>query len=482
MPPLLEARALSKRYHELRALADVSITFEAGEVHAVIGENGAGKSTLMGILAGFVRPDSGEVSLAGERVPAGSPLEMKRRGVEMVHQHFTLVQEFTVAENLALAAGGSGLSRLDIAELSKGALKVAAELGWHVPPHAKVGELPVGVQQRVEILKALSRDAKVVILDEPTAVLSEGEVQELLGVLRGLADRGKSVILIAHKLGEVLEVSDRISVLRHGRLVASMNASEATHQGLARLMLGRDETPAGAKQPVSASHALTVRSLSVRGSAGNLAVRDVDFEIGKGEILGFGGVDGNGQVELAECLAGIRPPAGGELLWQGRQYVPERTGYVPGDRQQEALAMKLSVQDNLLLLPRWGSSLSWGPFLRPRAACESAQNVVECFGIKLRSLADPAESLSGGNQQKVAVGRVLAEAPDVVVVVNPTRGLDVGAAEFVRRSLRDASAAGAAIALFSSDNDELDAVADRLVYMGGGRLFDSPAEAVGAHA
>ena len=459
MGALVSVGSLSKRYGSVRALSDVSLDFFAGEVHAVVGANGAGKSTLAGILSGFVSPTSGSVTVLD---------------VAMVHQHFTLVQEFTVAENLALAGMGTVYGLLDITGASEAASRKAGELGWDLRLDARVSDLPVGAQQRVEILKALAGDASVVVFDEPTAVLSEAEVADLLRVMLILRDEGKCVILIAHKLGEVLAVADRISVLRDGRLVGTWPRGGLTEKELAREIVGdlpeplpRDGVFAGGLA------ALSVENLVVLGERGNRAVFNVSFEIARGELLGFGGVEGNGQIVLAEALAGVRPVSSGMIDANGV------VAYIPSDRQHEGLALTMTIEENLLLGAYRRLELSAGPLLSAIKIRSWAEDVASRFSIKMDGLSDPAGSLSGGNQQKVVVGRCLDRVPDLVVAVNLTRGLDVGSTRMVHDQLLAARRQGAAIALFSNDPDELAALADRTYYLGGGRLYPTAQAALG---
>jgi general nucleoside transport system ATP-binding protein len=469
---MLSVRSVSKRFGPVLALDDVTLEFSPGEIHAVIGENGAGKSTLMGILAGFVEPTKGEVTFNGQPLPVGRPFECKKLGIGMVHQHFTLVGELTVAENLALSRVDSVYEALNLTALTRSAMDLAEKLGWQVDPGAKVKDLPVGVQQRIEILKALAGDAEVLIFDEPTAVLSPDEIEDLLRVLQELAGLSKTVILIAHKLREVLAVAQRISVLRRTGLMATVPRAEADERKLAEWMVG--ELPPELNRPTGASEpGLEVQGLWVRGDRGNRAVQDVSLTLSSGEVLGIGGVDGNGQVELAEALAQIRPVESGTMLWKGGPVDKVAIGYVPQDRHTEGLALRMSVKDNLLIGALERQDLAGSRILDSARIGTWAHEIVDRFSIKVDHIDDPVSSLSGGNQQKVVVGRVLDAAPSLLVVVNPTRGLDVRATEFVHRQLLAAKEAGTAVALFSTDLDELAALADRTVFMSGGRLSEA---------
>lgn len=466
----LVVEGLSKRYGSVRALSDVSATFRPGEIHAVLGENGAGKSTLMGVLAGFVTPDAGSVTYLGKPLPTGRPFECRRAGVAMVHQHFTLVPDFTVAENLALFRLRSLGRKLQLEELTRDALKLAQDLGWQIDPEAKVRNLPVGVQQRVEILKNLADDSPILILDEPTAVLSPDEVADLFRVLRDLRTQGKVVILIAHKLSEVFAVADRVTVLRKGEFVASALIGEVDEKQLAEWMVG--ELPAALSAPSWAKHGegLTLRGAKALGDRGEEAVRGINLEIFRGEILGVGGVDGNGQVELAEVVVGVRRLASGERLWEGAVPGDLKIAYIPQDRQCDGLALTMSIEDNMLIEGHRRPELTQGAFLRRSAIREWAAGLVEQFQIKTPGVTGPASSLSGGNQQKVVVSRSLDQTPDLLVCVNPTRGLDLKAADFVQRQILAARDKRAAVLLISTDLDELGALADRTVFLSRGEL------------
>ena len=461
---MLSARHITKHYGPLAALGDVSIDFQPGEIHAVLGENGAGKSTLMGILSGFVRPDSGEVLLDDKPIPLGQPYACRHIGIEMIHQHFTLVPEFTVEENLALARLPGLAKGLDLQSLVEPALEAGRRLGWALDPQAKVRSLPVGVQQRIEILKALSASTPVMIFDEPTAVLSPAEVEELFRVLRELRSEGKIVIIIAHKLQEVMSVADRATVLRRGKLVGSSLIAEIDEISLSHWIVG--DLPQARKRHGLPPTGVPVQlnDLTIHGDRGETAVRNVSLELVPGEILGIGGVDGNGQVELAEYLAGVRPAVGG-LRWAATS-----VAYIPQDRQIDGLALNMSVQDNMLVTGQSLPQLRRGPFLIRKTIRKWAEDLIRRFDIRVAGPEELVGSLSGGNQQKVVVSRAFAEQPSLVVAVNPTRGLDLRATQFVREELLKARDGGAAVALFTTDLDELFEVADRLLFMTGGRL------------
>jgi general nucleoside transport system ATP-binding protein len=423
----------------------------------------------MGVLSGFVVPDSGSVEGLGSAWPLGQPFAIKERGVAMVHQHFTLVPEFTVAENLALARLGSLHGVLDVGSLAAPALAFASQLGWSIEGGAKARSLPVGAQQRVEILKALSADPKVLILDEPTAVLSPDEVQDLFRVLRSLRDAGKAVVLIAHKLSEVMAIADRVTVLRRGQLVAESPLAETNAQQLAEWMVGDVPEATGVLGAGSVRPGLKVAGLKVMGQRGQVALHDVSFEIGRGEILGFGGVDGNGQVELAEVLAGVRAPAAGSVSFEGGA---DEVAYIPQDRRDDGLALSMTIAENLLIVGHRRVELTRGPFLIPGKVREWVKRLVERFQIKVGSVNDPVRSLSGGNQQKVVVSRAMDRIPSLLVAVNPTRGLDLKATDYVHRQILLARDSGAAVALISTDLDELAALSTRTRFLSNGGLVE----------
>jgi len=467
----LTVSQLTKRFGALTALDDVSLAFEAGEIHAVLGENGAGKSTLMHVMSGFLTPDSGEVLLDGKKIPVGFAFQCKHLGIEMIHQHFTLVPAFTVAENLALARL-DGLAHItDSKELAAKALSIADKLGWRIDPDARTGQLSVGQQQRLEILKAISGDASVLIFDEPTAVLAPHEVDDLFRVLAELKSQGKCVILIAHKLTEVLSIADRVSVLRRGKLIASEIRSNVDAQTLAEWMVGelpsRDDVPQG----VAGDICVQASNLSVLGDRGETSVRGVHFEIRKGEILGFGGVDGNGQVELAECLSQIRKPSSGEIQWHFSNQ-KQAIGYIPQDRHVDGLALNLSIEENMLVTALDDEKLVSGPFLNLKEVRAWANRLVQNYSVKAADASVAAGSLSGGNQQKVIVSRTLDQNPELLVVLNPGRGLDIKATDYVHQMILEARTRGTAVALFSTDLDELYKLSSRVVFMVGGKLVE----------
>ncbi|ARU41452.1 hypothetical protein CCB80_10035 [Armatimonadetes bacterium Uphvl-Ar1] len=455
--PLLSVQSVSKAYGSVQALREISAEFFSGEVHAVLGENGAGKSTLMGMIGGFVVPDSGALVFEGSELPVGKPFEVRGKGIRMVHQHFMLVPQLTVRENFALVQLEGGVRRLDADRLALDAVEISRELGWEVNLDARAGDLQVGAQQRVEILTALAGKARVLILDEPTAVLSPAEVDELFGVLRALTSQGVAVLLIAHKLSEVMAVADRVTVLRRGEFVASCLIGETSRNQLAEWMVG--EMPGAAEIRDREFGEVIVRGHGIRAidDRGVEVVCGIDLQVRTGEILGIGGVDGNGQVELAEVLAGVR-------MFSGTLEGIDEVGYIPQDRQSDGLALGMSIEENMLLgaIP---NDVFSGGFVAPGKVRNRANQLIKEFQIKVGSAGDSAGSLSGGNQQKIVAARTLSQKPRAVVAVNPTRGLDLKATNYVHSRLIRAADEGAAVFLFSTDLDELAALADRTVYM-----------------
>jgi simple sugar transport system ATP-binding protein len=477
---VLELRGITKRFGSV--VADDSVDFELrrGEVHALLGENGAGKSTLMNVIYGLYRPDEGEILVNGRPVVFGSAKDAIEAGIGMVHQHFMLIPVMTVAENIVLATEPTrGGVLLDAAAAHRRVRELSTRFGLAVDPEARVERISVGQQQRVEILKALYRGADVLILDEPTAVLTPQEAGELFRIVESLKADGKSIVFISHKLNEVLEIADRITVLRRGKNVGSVPREGATEESLARMMVGRDvvlrtqKTPARPGQPL-----LVVESLSVHDDRGLPKVREVSFEVRGGEIVGVAGVDGNGQSELIEAITGLRKAVSGRILLHGRELAnaSSRTvidaglGHIPEDRQRRGLVLEFSCAENLALhdydKPP-DSRLGW---LFPRRLVERARTLLREFDVRGGGPSTRASALSGGNQQKLVVAREVARNPQVLIAAQPTRGLDVGAIEYVHRRLVAERDAGRAILLVSLELDEVLSLSDRVLVLYEGRL------------
>ena len=472
-PPAVELRRITKRFGNLVANDGVHLSVARGEVHALLGENGAGKSTLMRILYGLVRADAGTVLADGKPVAIHSPKDAIAAGIGMVTQHFALVRPMTVAENIVLGRTDGVRVQLPAAQARVAA--AAERFGIRVDPLARVGDLSVGEQQRVEILKALYRDCKVLILDEPTAVLVPQEVDALFATLRRLCDDGIAVVFISHKLNEIREISNRVTVLRRGVVVGTRVTGEIDDRELASLMVGRAtfgvqrRAGSGAGAPV-----LRVEGLSALGRQGLPALREATFEVRAGEILGVAGVSGNGQTELADVLCGMRRASAGSVTVDGAdvtsavpaQVVAAGVGRIPEDRHA-AVVSELSVAHNLALERL--SEFRRGPQLDNRRLREHAETLIERFTIKARP-EDLIGTLSGGNLQKVILARVLSRAPKLLVVSQPTRGLDVAATEYVRQQLLEQRERGAGVLLVSEDLDELLMLADRLIVLYEGRI------------
>lgn len=457
---VLRLDGISKTYGSIQALDQVSATCRAGTIHAIVGENGAGKSTLMQVVGGFAVPDEGRVDLEGNALPFGDPIRCRRAGIRMVHQHFMLVPSFTVWENLRL--GFLDSDSPDAA--AEAALKAAAELGWTFERHATTASLPVGVQQRLEILKAIALESSVTILDEPTAVLTREEVSDLFVVLRRLRDKGRLILLIAHKVSEIREIADHVTVLRRGRVTLDGEMPQTSDEALVQAMVGEIPPELSVTHPVSASTVLELRGVSALGALGQRALDGIDLTIRQGEIVGIGGVDGNGQLELAEVIAGLRPLVSGSIRR------PDRVAYIPQDRQRDGLALSLSVSENLLLGALDRPDLFAGPWLKTLAAKRWVSGVIARYDIKLETPQSLAGSLSGGNQQKVVAARAMDRHPELIVAANPTRGLDVQASRFVHQVMTEAASNGTAIVLISTDLDELALLAHRTLFLSRGKL------------
>ncbi|SNY05854.1 ABC transporter ATP-binding protein [Paractinoplanes atraurantiacus] len=488
-------RGITKRFGDLVANDHIDITVEPGEVHALLGENGAGKSTLMNQLYGLLQPDEGEILVDGEKKVFRSPRDAIAAGIGMVHQHFMLVPVFTVAENIALGAEevrGGPLGFLDRRRNRKDVLETSQRYGLPVDPDALVENLPVGAQQRVEIVKALTRDVDLLILDEPTAVLTPQETDELLAVMRSLAETGKSIVFITHKLREVKAIADRITVIRRGRTVGTATP-DTSEDELAALMVGRDVSLEVAKEPAQPQgEVLEVAGLIVDDDRGVRAVDGVDLTVRAGEVLGIAGVQGNGQTELVEAIMGLRPARSGTIQLEGESLIGKSTkqvlrsgvGYVPEDRSLDGVVKDFSVAENLVLdmydRPPYGSAFK----LNPKAIAVNAAERVEQFDIRVSSPQSAVGNLSGGNQQKVVVAREMSRPLRLFIAAQPTRGVDVGSIEFIHKQIIHERDNGTAVLVVSSELDEVVGLADRIAVMYRGRVLaivspDTPREEIG---
>jgi simple sugar transport system ATP-binding protein len=478
--PALEMRGITKRYPGVVANDHIDLDVRPGEIHALLGENGAGKTTLMNVLYGLARPDEGTILLDGKPVQIAGPSDAIARGISMVHQHFMLIPVLSVAENVILGAETmANAVFVDRAEASRRIGALAQQFGFNLDPDARVSTLSVGLQQRVEILKALYREARILVLDEPTAVLTPQETEEIFALLRRLAADGRSIIFISHKLYEVLEVADRITVIRRGKVIGERRPNETTEEELAELMVGREvelTVDRGTSHP--GEPMLRVENLRIADDRRHEAVPGVSFEIRAGEILGVAGVAGNGQDELVEAVTGLRKPIGGRVTLDGHDvtsFSPRRmneagVGYVPADRHRFGLILAFPLYDNLILTSYYRPPFARGVVRNDDAILESAAAQVEKFDIRTTSVDVATSKLSGGNQQKVIVAREFDRPLKVLVLDQPTRGLDVGSIEFIHRQIIAKRDAGAAVLLVSAELDEVLEMSDRIVVMYRGRM------------
>jgi len=480
-PPAVAMRGITKRFPGVIANERVDFEAAAGEVHALLGENGAGKSTLSNILTGLYRPDDGEIFVDGRQVHFHAPRDALEAGISMVHQHFRLVEPFTVAENVVLGdhRGEGRTFRLRPRAIEQRVAELSKRYGLAVDPRARIWQLSLGEQQRVEILKALYREARILILDEPTAVLTPQEADVLFETMREMAAEGRTVIFISHKLHEVKAVADRVTVLRGGHSLGTVEAADATPRSLAALMVGR-ELDGGGEAPArtAGEPVLELEGIWTQGDRGEAAVRGASLVVRGGEIVALAGVAGNGQRELAETIVGIRMPTAGSVRVSGkplrggdpRRAIAAGIAYVPEDRLGTGVSPSLSIASNLVLKSYRGRSASHGPLLRLRRIRENAIAMIRHYRIAAPGPAAPARLLSGGNLQKVVLAREFSGEPRLLVAAAPTRGLDVGAIETVHAYLREAAGQGVGILLLSEDLDEIRALSDRIIVIYEGRV------------
>lgn len=481
MTTAVEMRGIRKVFPGVVANDNVDLTVEEGEIHALIGENGAGKSTLMNILFGLYHPEGGAIKVRGQQTHIRKNADAIALGIGMVHQKFKLVPSFTVAENITL--GSEPRCRgifLDRKAIHDSVMEISQRFGLQVRPDARIQDLPVGVQQRVEILKALYRQADILILDEPTAVLTPQETRELFGVIRSLTANGKTVIFITHKLREVMEISDRVTAMRDGKVVGVTNTRDTNPTELARLMVGRDvllrvnKAPAQPKEVV-----LQVRDLQVFDDRNLKAVRGISFDVRAGEIVGIAGVEGNGQRELVEALVGLRPIWGGEVQVKAqnlttlnvRQRREVGVSCVPEDRYVRGVALSATIEDNLIVSNYFKPPIARGPLLNPDVIGRHANEMIATFDVRTPGKDVPAFALSGGNLQKVVLARELSANPDFFIAAQPTRGLDIGSIEFVHRRIVEARDRGAAVLLVSAELEEIMSLSDRIVVLYEGKIM-----------
>jgi ABC-type uncharacterized transport system ATPase subunit len=470
----LELRGITKRFGSLTANDAIDLAVGDSEIHAILGENGAGKSTLMNVVYGLLQPDEGTISVDGKEITIHSPLDALAAGIGMVHQHFMLIPVFTVAENIVLGHEKTkGLGMLDLEGARKEILRVSAEFNFEIDPDALVENLPVGLQQRVEIIRALIYDAKVLILDEPTAVLTPQETDELLRNMKKLKDKGTSIVFITHKLREVKEAADKITIIRRGKVVGTASPT-ASQEELASLMVGRPVSLDVDKNPAKLGNVtLSVSNLTISDHTGRSLVKNVSFEVRAGEILAVAGVQGNGQSELAESIVGLQEHVTGTITLEGQDITKSSVrdslhagiAFVPESREEDGLISSFSIEENLILdlhdLPPYAK----GPVISQSVVSAEADKRVKEFDIRTQSAKDSASSLSGGNKQKVVLARELSRPVKLVVASQPTRGLDVGSIEFVHERIIAERDSGRAVLLFSTELDEVSALADRIAVM-----------------
>ena len=479
---MLELRNISKRFGHVLANDQVSINVEPGTIHAIVGENGAGKSTAMRIAYGFYKADSGEILIDGQVHSINSPHDAIALGIGMVHQHFMLVDTMTVAENIVLGAEPGSAVTLDLAKASVEIRTLSEEFKLAVNPNAVIEHLSVGQQQRVELLKALYRHARLLILDEPTAVLAPQEVEEFFSILRRMREQGKTVVIITHKLTEVLAISDEVTVMRDGRVVGRLQTKETNAAELARLMVGREVLLRVEKPDAKAgSPELTVRDLSVTAKGGAKLVDNISFEVRKGEILGIAGVEGNGQTELIEALAGLINPSqlSGKILFEDRDITHEGArlrrelgiAHIPEDRHRRGLLLEFDLAENSILGVHYRKPIvAYAGFLDNEAIRRRANEIIAGFDVRPANPDLLARSLSGGNQQKLIIGREFKVDPKLLLVSQPTRGVDIGAIEFIHRKLVSLRDSGCAVLLVSAELEEVTSLSDRLLIIHEGRI------------
>jgi general nucleoside transport system ATP-binding protein len=476
----IELRGITKRFGSVVANSDVNLKIRPGEILGLLGENGAGKSTLMNVLSGLYRPDEGEILIDGKPTRFHDAKEAIHAGIGMVHQHFMLVPVFTVAENVILGVEPTGaLDRLDMAAARASVSAISIEHGLEVDPNAIVEEIPVGLQQRVEIIKVLFRAAEVIIFDEPTAVLTPQEVVEFFGIIRSLRDAGKALVFITHKLREVLQVADRISVLREGKIVGEGDPKKSTDADLAELMVGRPVRFSVDRRTTKVGgRLLEVKGLTVLNERDELAVQGVDFSVHAGEVVGIAGVQGNGQTELVEALTGLRPATAGTITFlegditraSTREHHRRGIAHIPEDRQRSGMISDFTVAENSVLDSYYEPRFASGIIMHWPKVNDASAKIVDEFDVRTESIFSLADHLSGGNQQKLVVGREISRDIKLLIAAQPTRGVDVGSIEYIHERIMGARDAGVGVLIVSTELDEVMTLSDRILVMFRGRI------------
>ncbi|WP_455442142.1 ABC transporter ATP-binding protein [Streptococcus parasanguinis] len=476
---VIEMREITKKFGDFVANDKINLQLRKGEIHALLGENGAGKSTLMNMLAGLLEPTSGDIVVNGKTVNLDSPSKAASLGIGMVHQHFMLVEAFTVAENIILGSETTKHGVLDLKKASQDILELSKKYGLAVDPNAKVEDISVGAQQRVEILKTLYRGADILIFDEPTAVLTPAEIEELMTIMKNLANEGKSIILITHKLDEIRAVSDRVTVIRRGKSIETVEIGGATNQDLAEMMVGRSvsfKTEKGPSEPKEV--VLSIENLVVNENRGVPAVKNLSLELRAGEVVGIAGIDGNGQSELIQAITGLRKVKSGSIKIKGkdvvglrpRQITEMNVGHVPEDRHRDGLVLDMMISENIALQTYYKEPLSKNGILNYPNITSYAKKLMEEFDVRAASEVVPAKALSGGNQQKAIIAREIDRDPDLLIVSQPTRGLDVGAIEYIHKRLIQERDNGKAVLVVSFELDEILNVSDRIAVIHDGKI------------
>lgn len=478
---VVEMRNIVKQFGDFKANDNVNLKVRKGEVHALLGENGAGKSTLMNVLTGLLEPTEGEILINGEKVVIDSPDKSDELGIGMVHQHFMLIDKFTVAENIMLGNEEHKMGLIDSKTTAEAVKELSDKYGLYVDPYSTIRDISVGQQQRVEILKALYGGADILILDEPTAVLTPQEIDELMKVIQALADEGKAIIIITHKLAEIKAAADRCTVIRRGRGIGTVDVKNTTQQELADMMVGRevsfsvDKTPAQPKEV-----ALSVKDLVVKDTRGLKAVDHLSFDVRQGEIIGIAGVDGNGQSELIQAITGLTKVESGSIKLNNKELANKKPrsitesglAHIPEDRQRQGLVLEMSLEDNMALQTYYKEPLSKNGIINHDEITKYALRLVDEFDVRMQSEKNPVGSLSGGNQQKAIIAREVDRNPDLLIAAQPTRGLDVGAIEFIHQRLIEQRDNGKAVILMSFELDEIMDVSDRIAVMHDGVIID----------
>lgn len=476
---VVEMRGITKRFPGIVANDNINLVVKKGEIHALLGENGAGKSTLMNILFGLYQPDEGEILINGKPVNITSPNVANDLGIGMVHQHFMLVETFTVTENIVLGNEPKNGLKIDIRRAEKEVEELSRKYGLKVDPTAKIADISVGMQQRVEILKTLYRGADILIFDEPTAVLTPQEIQELIEIMHNLVKEGKTIILITHKLKEIMAVCDAVTIIRRGKVIDSVAVKDTNPDELAAKMVGREVTFKVDKKPPQPKEViLSVENVTAMGNRGVNALNGISFEVRAGEILGIAGVDGNGQSELIEVLTGLRKASGGRVLLKGqditnrlpREISESGLSHIPEDRHKRGLVLDFTMSENMVLETYFHPRFNKNGFLDYAAIDKHASKLIEEFDVRTPSIHTKARALSGGNQQKAIIAREVDKDPDLLIAAQPTRGLDVGAIEFIHKRLVEQRDKGKAVLLISLELDEVINVSDRIAVIYEGQI------------